>query len=104
MKMYGISLVNPETGHVSYYTGKAGGDWLSPNKEEVLYGYSKTGAEYVGERLKRVDSSLKKELLAGYSVIPVENPNSMVFHDDALSESVTKCGIQHRVYLMNSMI
>lgn len=97
MNMYGISLVNPETGHVSYYTGKAGGDWLSPNKEEALFGYSKTGAEYVGERLKR-------GVLAGYSVIPVENPNLMVFYDNALSESVTKCGIQHLVYLMDSKI
>ena len=51
MTYYGIAFRNPKTGHISYYTGKAGGDWLSPNINDCFVAYSLTGATFKGRRM-----------------------------------------------------
>lgn len=48
--MYAIAFKNPETGHVSYYTGKAGGDWVSPNVEDAFFAYTEVGVQYIGRK------------------------------------------------------
>lgn len=51
--LYGIAFRSKQTGHISYYTGKAGGDWLSPNREDTFFGYSLEGVSYIGGRMLR---------------------------------------------------
>lgn len=50
MKSYAAAVRNKETNHISYYTGKAGGDYLSPKKEEAFFAYSE------GYAMKRAES------------------------------------------------
>lgn len=42
---------NKETGHVSYYTGKAGGDYLSPEKTDAFFDYGEEYAMVVAGRI-----------------------------------------------------
>lgn len=48
-----IAFKSKETGHVIYYTGKAGGDWVSPNRDDAFFGYSPQGAEFIGRKMMR---------------------------------------------------
>ena len=66
--MFGIAFRNPKTGHISYYTGKAGGDWLSPNAEDCFFAYSQSGANYRGRQL------LNSYALAGHELLVVTHP------------------------------
>lgn len=67
---YAIAFKSKQTGHVSYYTGKAGGDWLSPNRKDAFFGYSLDGVSYVGNRM------LNSTVLHGRcDVLAVEEPD-----------------------------
>ncbi len=66
--MFAIAFENPETHHISYYTGKAGGDWITPNKEEAFYAYAEEGVQYIGNKLKRV-------AMPNHKVIAVQKEN-----------------------------
>lgn len=70
--MFGIAFRNRETGHISYYTGKAGGDWLSPDAKECFFAYSRTGASFKGRRMLTLHSFA----LANHEFVPVAHPCS----------------------------
>lgn len=66
--LHGIAFRNLETGHISYYTGKAGGDWLSPNAEDCFFAYSLIGVQYRGRQM------LNSPALANHELLPVAHP------------------------------
>lgn len=68
--LYAIGFINKETKHVSYYTGKAGAGWLSPNRSDAFFGYSLDGVSNIGNRM------LNSPVLHGrYDVLAVEEPD-----------------------------
>lgn len=66
--LHGIAFRNLETGQISYYTGKGGGDWLSPNASECFFAYSLPGAHFKGRRM------LHSPALANHEFLPVTHP------------------------------
>ena len=54
-----IGFINTETNHTIYYTGKAGGDWLSPNKSDAFFAYNADGVNYLGGKMQARHDSLK---------------------------------------------
>jgi hypothetical protein len=67
--LHGIAFRNKETGQISYYTGKAGGDWLSPNANDCFFGYALVGANYKGNRMLSIFPAL-----ANHEYLPVTHP------------------------------
>lgn len=67
--LYGIAFRNLATGQISYYTGKAGGDWLSPNANDCFFAYAKVGADYKGHRMLSIFPAL-----ANHEYILVTHP------------------------------
>lgn len=81
MDNYAIAFKNESTGSISYYTGKAGGDYLSPKKEDAFFAYSLEGVNYRGLKM------LQSPALKGYSVVAVpqdELAKGMAVKSDAL--------------------
>ena len=68
--LYAIAFRNMETGHISYYTGKAGGDWLSPNAENAFFAYRLEGVQYLGGKMLAQHNIT----LSNHELIPVIDP------------------------------
>lgn len=66
---YAIGFLNKKTNHVSYYTGKTDGDWLSPNPKDALFGYSLSGVHWFGRRIQERHPSVSK-----LELVPVTHP------------------------------
>ena len=64
---YAIAFKNEQTGEVRYYTGRAGGNWISPNRNDALFAYNIDGVSRLGTRM------LNSPALHGrYDVLAVE--------------------------------
>lgn len=68
--LYAIAFRNLETGHISYYTGKAGGDWISPDASQAMFAYSLEGVRYYGNKMLVRHACV----LTNHELLPAINP------------------------------